>query len=121
LIDILSGAVGGVIVFVLTVLWAAIRDGRQQVRACIGYTRLLEAEVESNYLVVNRLEFPSSLEELAKGESFSGESLRTPRFPSVSDISRVLIFPWPTPKPPNIRCMGGGPRTFGSADKRRRL
>jgi len=37
LIDLLSGAVGGVIVFILTALWSEVRDSRRRMRACSGH------------------------------------------------------------------------------------
>jgi hypothetical protein len=46
--SLLSGAVGAFIVFVLTVLWTEIREGRQRVRARMGYARLLDTEIEAN-------------------------------------------------------------------------
>lgn len=97
MIDLFSGAVGGVIVFVLTVLWAAVRDGRQRVRARIGYARLLEAELESNQGVLNRLQFPPTLEDLAKGEDpLAGPAFRGAPWWLWSDFLDSPFYTWPT-------------------------
>jgi hypothetical protein len=63
LIDLLSGAVGGVIVFVLSVLWSEVRDGRRRVRACMGYARLLRTELLANYFALSGAPTPMQYEE----------------------------------------------------------
>jgi hypothetical protein len=70
LIDLFSGAVGGVIVFVLTVLWAVIRDGRQQVRACVGYARLLNTEINANERVLTGTPPPVVIPEMVQEPYF---------------------------------------------------
>ncbi len=66
--SLLSGVVGALLVFVLTVLWTEIREGRQRARACMGYARLLDAEIEANGRALTNLRENSdmTLEDLTK-------------------------------------------------------
>jgi hypothetical protein len=51
-----SGAAGAVLVALFTVGYTEIREARQRVRTRMGYTRLLDTEIEANGRVLERFD-----------------------------------------------------------------